>query len=61
VARTGEKRKTYRVLVGKLEGKRQLGISKSGWEDNTMICKEHGGKAQARLIWLSIERSGGLL
>jgi len=61
VARTGEKRKTYRVLVGKPEGKRQLGISKGGWEGITMIFKEHSGKGQTGLIWLSIERSGGLL
>jgi len=61
VARTGEKRKTYRILVGIREGKRQPEISKSRWEDNTMIFKEHSGKAQAGLIWLSIERSGGLL
>jgi len=47
--------------VGKLEGKRQLGISKSRWEDNTMIFKEYSGKAQAGLMWLSIERSGWLL
>jgi hypothetical protein len=61
VARTGEKRKTHRVLMGKPERKRQLGISKSGWEDITMVFKEHSGKAQAGLRCLSIERSGGLL
>jgi len=61
VARTGEKRRIYRVLAGKSEGKRQLGISKSGWKDITTIFKEHSGKVQAGLIWLSIERSGGLL
>lgn len=61
MARTGEKRKTYGVLVGKLEEKRQLGISKSGWEGNTTIFKEHSGKAQDGLIWLSVERSSGLL
>jgi hypothetical protein len=30
-------------LVGKLEGKRQLGRSRHGWEDNiNMGCKEIG-------------------
>jgi hypothetical protein len=47
--------------VGKPEGKRQLGISKGGWEGIIMIFKERSGKAQAGLMWLSIERSGGLL
>jgi len=30
----GERRGVYRVLVGKPEGKRQLGRPKSRWEDN---------------------------
>jgi hypothetical protein len=30
----GERRGAYRVLVGKLEGKRQLGRPKRRWEDN---------------------------
>jgi hypothetical protein len=47
--------------VGKPEGKRQLGISKSGWEGFTMIFKEHSGKARDGLIWLIIERIDGLL
>jgi hypothetical protein len=34
VARTGEKRGVYRVLVGKPEGKRPLGRPKRRWEDN---------------------------
>jgi hypothetical protein len=61
VARTGENRKTYGVLVGKPEGKRQLGRFKSGWEDITMILKGYNGKARAGLSWLSIARNGGLL
>jgi hypothetical protein len=28
----GEKRKVYKVLVGKLEGKRPLGRMRRGWE-----------------------------
>jgi hypothetical protein len=33
VARMGEERKVYRVLVGKLEGKRPLGSPRRRWED----------------------------
>jgi hypothetical protein len=29
-----EKRNEYRVLVGKLEGRRLLGMPKHRWEDN---------------------------
>ena len=34
VARMGEKRGVYRVLVGKPEGKRPLGRPRRRWEDN---------------------------
>jgi hypothetical protein len=34
VARTGERTGTYRVLVGKYEGKSPLGRSRRRWEDN---------------------------
>ena len=34
VARMGERRGVYRVLVGRPEGKRPLGTSKRRWEDN---------------------------
>ena len=34
VARMGEKRRVYRVLVGKPEGKRSLGRPRRSWEDN---------------------------
>jgi hypothetical protein len=30
----GEGRGKYRVLVGRLEGRRQLGRPRRGWEDN---------------------------
>jgi hypothetical protein len=33
VACVGEKRKVYRVLVGKPEGKRPLGRPRRSWED----------------------------
>jgi hypothetical protein len=34
VARTGDRRGVYRVLVGKPEGKRPLGRPRLKWEDN---------------------------
>jgi hypothetical protein len=34
VARVGEKRDVYRILVTKTEGKRPLGRPKSRWDDN---------------------------
>jgi len=34
VARMGERRVVYRVLVGKPEGKRPLGRRRRRWEDN---------------------------
>jgi hypothetical protein len=37
VARVGEKRNVYRLLVGKPEGKRPLGRSRSRWIDNIKV------------------------
>jgi hypothetical protein len=34
VARMGEKRGAYRILVGRPEGRRPLGITRRRWEDN---------------------------
>jgi hypothetical protein len=34
VARMGEKRNAYRILVGKPEGRRQLGRPSRRWVDN---------------------------
>jgi hypothetical protein len=34
VARMGEKRNAYKILVGKPEGKRPLGRSRCKWEDD---------------------------
>jgi hypothetical protein len=37
VARMGEKRNSYRILVGKPEGKRPLGRPRRRWVDNIKI------------------------
>jgi hypothetical protein len=43
VARMGEERKVYKVLVGKLEGKRPLGRPRRRWEDGArMDLRENG-------------------
>jgi len=36
VARMGERRSVYRVLVGKPEGKRPLGRPRNRWEDDNI-------------------------
>jgi len=43
VARIGERRCVYRVLVGKPEGKRPLGRARHRWEGNIkMVLQEVG-------------------
>ena len=43
VARTGERRGVYRVLLGKPEGKRQLGRPRLRWEDNIKMYLQEVG------------------
>jgi hypothetical protein len=58
----GERRGAYRVLVGKPEGKKQLGRPRRRWEDNTkMDLQEAGWGICTELIWLRIGTGGGLL
>jgi hypothetical protein len=62
VAGMGERRVVYRVLVGKPEGKRPLGIPRRRWEDNIkMDFEEVGCGLWTGLSWLRIETSGGHL
>jgi hypothetical protein len=59
VARMGEWRGVYRVLVGSLEGKRPLGRPRRGWEDNIKLDLREIGidganwlrLAQGRIYW----------
>jgi hypothetical protein len=43
VARIGEERGVYRVLMGKPEGKRPLGRPRPRWEDNVMMDLQEVG------------------
>ena len=59
VARMVEKRVTYRVLVGKLGGKRPFGKSRRRWEDNIKINLQEG--LGTGPVWLRTETGGGHL
>jgi hypothetical protein len=61
VARTGENRGMYRVLLGKPEGKRPLGGPRRRWEDNKMDVHGSGMRstgwielAQDRYRWRAL-------
>ena len=62
VARMGEERGVYRVLVGKLEGKRPLGRPRRRWVDNIRMdlqevgcrCMDWIGLAQDRDRWRTL-------
>jgi hypothetical protein len=65
VARMGEKRNAYRLLVGKPEGKRKLGRPRHRWVDNIRMDLGEGGLsdvdwiglAQARNRWRALVNS----
>jgi hypothetical protein len=62
VARMGEGRGAYRILVGTREGKRPLGRPRRRWEDNIeMDLQGVGWGTWTGLIWLRIGTGGGLL
>jgi hypothetical protein len=61
VARMGEERRAYRILMGRPEGRRPLGRPSRRWEDNIKMDLEVGWGGMARLIWLRIGTGGGLL
>jgi hypothetical protein len=62
VARMGEGRKVYRVLVGKPEGKRPLGRPRRRWEVGVkMDLREIGWGVWSGFTWLRLGIFGGLL
>jgi hypothetical protein len=62
VARMGEGRCMYRILVGKPEGNRPLGRPMHRWEDNVRMdlqevgcgCEDRIGLAQDRDMWRAL-------
>jgi hypothetical protein len=56
VARMGEGRGAYRVLVGRYEGKRPLGRPRRRWEDNINMDLGEIGIDGANWIWLAEDR-----
>jgi hypothetical protein len=56
----GERRGVFKVLVGKPEGKRPLGRSRSRWEDNR-IFRKWDVEAWTGSIWLRIGTGDGHL
>jgi hypothetical protein len=62
VARMGEGRGVYRVLVRRPEAKRPLGRPRRRWEDNIkMDLRETGIDGRTGFSWLRIGSSGGFL
>jgi hypothetical protein len=62
VARMGENRYAYRILVGKPNGKGPLGRPRRKWVDNTKcILERYNGVVRTGSIWLRIGKSGELL
>jgi hypothetical protein len=51
VARVGEKRNAYRLLVGKPEGMRPLGRPRHRWVDNIRIDLGEVGWSDVRVDW----------
>jgi hypothetical protein len=58
VARRGERRVVYRVLVGKPERKRPLGRPRRKWEDNIKIDLQEVGCGGVGWIELVQDRGG---
>ena len=57
VASMGEERVVYRVLVGKLEGKRPLGRPRRRWVDNIRMDLQEVGCGHVDWIGLAQERA----
>jgi hypothetical protein len=62
VARMGEGRNVYRILVGMPEGKRPLERPRRRWEDGIKLdLREIGAGVRSGFTWLSTGTCGGLL
>jgi hypothetical protein len=62
VARMGQGRGAYSILVGRPQGRRSLETSRRRWEDNIKInLQEVEWGAWTGLIWLRTVTGGGLL
>jgi hypothetical protein len=61
VARIGEKKNAYRVLVGKPEGMSPLGRPRRRWVDSIKMDVRRDGMVWTRSIWLRIGTIGGFL
>jgi len=59
VARMGERRGVYRVLVGKSEGKRTLGRSRRSWKDNIKMDLQEVGCGGSRPVTFTTGCSQG--
>ena len=58
MARMGEERGVYRVLVGKPEGKRPLGTPRCRWVDNIRMDLQEVGCGCMDCIGLAQDRDG---
>jgi len=56
VARRGEERRVYRVLVGKPEGRRPLGSPRRRWVDNIRMALQEVGCGYMEWIGLALDR-----
>jgi hypothetical protein len=54
VARMGEERKVYKVLVGKAEGKRPLGRPRLRWEDGIRMDLKETGLGWGGVDWIRL-------
>jgi hypothetical protein len=61
VANMGEIRNSYKIIIGKPEGRRPLGRCRSRWEDNIEIHLKEIGYDSVNWIHLILAASGGLL
>jgi hypothetical protein len=61
VARMGEKRNAYMILVGKPEGKRPLGRPRHRWDSSIKMDFREIGWGGMDWLWLRIGTSGGVV